>query len=64
MFSQFKKKLKIGEKKHIDEDQPNTEEAQIAEPPAEEETIKKNIESKLRRYRPLHRDSNFTGPNI
>ncbi len=64
MLSQFKKKLKIGDKKHAEEIDDASEKPVPAEKKAiPEDVLKKNIASKLKNYRPVRRDANFTGPH-
>lgn len=58
-----KKQKKTRESIEISDDAANKNTAQtIIEPVQDEDAMKKTIADKLRKYRPVERDANFTGP--
>ncbi len=58
-----KKQKKIRESTEISDDAANAITIQtILEPVQDEDSMKKTIADKLRKYRPIERDANFTGP--
>ncbi len=65
MLTLFTRRQKSGNDAPLDDSEVAVaEHANDTSPSLDEDTLKKNIAAKLRNYRPIEREANFTGPKF